>query len=219
MLLPFVLIVSCFLSFSNGAENCPLFGPLFPKPLSLAASATMQAAFKNLTTTFTNRDADNSTGALTNSYSLEIFSASDPTPIFQYSHTASNLADINTEGGVSQVDGDTVFRIGSLTKIFTIFTFLVEDGDAHFSSPITKFIPELATIAQNTSGNAITRVPWEDITIGELASHLVSDADWIIIKAHISILPNAATTDLLPLRLESQQTVSRIYPTAFKFRH
>jgi CubicO group peptidase (beta-lactamase class C family) len=74
------------------------------------------------------------------------------------------------------VDADTVYRIGSLTKIFTVFTFLLEAGDVHFNSPVTNYVPELAALAKNTSGNAITRIAWEDITIGELASHMAGIA-------------------------------------------
>jgi CubicO group peptidase (beta-lactamase class C family) len=175
MFFPTLLVLAGFLSLSHGATNCPLMGPIFPKPQNLSMSASMQAAVQNLTATFAQRDADNSTGALTNSYSIQVFSASDPTPLFQHYHTAPNLPSFNSTG-VTQVDADTIFRIGSLTKIFTIYTFLAEAGDVHFNSPITDFVPELAALAKNTSGNAITRVAWEDITIGELASHMAGIA-------------------------------------------
>jgi len=74
------------------------------------------------------------------------------------------------------VDADTVYRIGSLTKIFTVYTFLAEAGDIHFNSPITNYVPELAALVQNNSANAINRVAWEDITVGELASHMAGIA-------------------------------------------
>jgi hypothetical protein len=170
-----VFVLACFLSLSHGATNYYLMGSIFPKPRNLSTSATMQAAIQNLTAVFTARDADNSTGSYTNPYSVQVFSASDSTPLFQHYHTAPNLASFNSTG-VTQVDADTVYRIGSLTKIFTVFTFLLEAGDVHFNSPVTNYVPELAALAKNTSGNAITRIAWEDITIGELASHMAGIA-------------------------------------------
>lgn len=146
-------------------------GPTFPEPQSLSKSAVLQDAVKNLTALFNAIDGDNSTGTYDNSYSIQVFSASDSTTIFQHSHTAQNLTNQNTTG-VTKVDANTVFRIGSPTKVFSVYAFLIEAGDAHFNDPITKFVPELAALAANQTGNALTKVAWDDITIGELASHM-----------------------------------------------
>jgi CubicO group peptidase (beta-lactamase class C family) len=172
-----VFVLACIFSPSHGATNCPLEGPIFPKPQNLSTSATIQAAIKDLTAVFAARDADNSTGGYTNSYSVQVFSTGDTgsTPLFEHYHTAPNLASFNSTG-VTQVDADTVYRMGSLTKVFTVYTFLVEAGDIHFNSPITNYVPELAALVNNRSANAIKRVAWEDITIGELASHMAGIA-------------------------------------------
>jgi len=172
-----VFALACLFSSSHGATNCPLYGPIFPKPQNLSSSTTIQTAIQNLTAVFAARDADNSTGGFTNSYSVQVFSTSDTgtTPLFQHYHTAQNLASFNSTG-VTQVDADSVYRIGSLTKIFTVYTFLAEAGDIHFNSPVTDYVPELAALVKNTSANAIKRVGWEDITIGELASHMAGIA-------------------------------------------
>lgn len=172
-----VFFLACIFSTSHGATNCPLEGPIFPKPQNLSTSATIKAAIKDLTAVFAARDADNATGGYTNSYSVQVFSTSDTgsTPLFQHYHTAPNLASFNSTG-VTQVDADTVYRVGSVTKIFTVYTFLVEAGDIHFNSPITDYVPELAALVNNRSANAIKRVAWEDITIGDLASHMAGIA-------------------------------------------
>jgi len=177
MFFPLVFILACLFSTSRGATNCPLYGPIFPKPQNLSSSAPIQAAIQNLTAVFAARDADNSTGGFTNSYSVQVFSTSDTgtTPLFQHYHTAQNLSSLNSTG-VTQIDADTVYRIGSLTKIFTVYTFLAEAGDIHFNSPITDYVPELAALVKNTTANAIKRVAWENITIGELASHMAGIA-------------------------------------------
>jgi CubicO group peptidase (beta-lactamase class C family) len=172
-----VFVLACIFPPSHGATNCPLEGPIFPKPQNLSTSATIQAAIKDLTSVFKARDADNSTGGYTNSYSVQVFSTSDTgsTPLFEHYHTAPNLASFNSTG-VPQVDADTVYRMGSLTKVFTVYTFLVEAGDIHFNSPITNYVPELAALVRSSSANPIKRVAWEDITVGELASHMAGIA-------------------------------------------
>lgn len=159
--------------FSNAASNCPLLGPVFPKPQNLASSSIMQDAFKNFTSILSG--IDSAAEGRQNSYSLEIFSAIDAKSVFTYYHTAANLASFNSTG-VKKADGNSVYRIGSLTKLFTMYTFLIEAGDLHFNAPITDYVPELKEIAANKSGDATTRVSWDDITIGALASHMAGIA-------------------------------------------
>jgi hypothetical protein len=63
-----------------------------------------------------------------------------------------------------------------------MYAFLLEAGYQYFSHPITEFVPELAAPATWQSGNAIINVAWEDVTIGDLASHLAgiaSDCEYI----------------------------------------
>jgi CubicO group peptidase (beta-lactamase class C family) len=160
-----------WISVTNGATNCPLQGPTFPKPQHLSTSAVLQAAIQNLTTTFTQLDKDNTTGTWNNSYSIQVWSTTNSTPLFHHSHTAHNLLDTRV-GGVKTVDFNTVFRIGSPTKVFAVYAFLIAAGDIYFNDPITKYVPELAALVANQSGNALTKVAWGDITIGELASHM-----------------------------------------------
>jgi CubicO group peptidase (beta-lactamase class C family) len=133
----------------------------------------MKAAIANLTDTFTARDADNSTGAYSTSYSIEVWSASDVggTPLFSWHHTAPNLTTLNTTG-VRKVDQNTVYRLGSLTKIFTIYTWLVQDGDTRWNEPITKYVPELAAVADRAKNDPVGNVDWEEVTIGALASQM-----------------------------------------------
>ncbi|KAH8905807.1 beta-lactamase/transpeptidase-like protein [Coniochaeta sp. PMI_546] len=169
-------IAALLLPLSLGAPNCPPLGPVFPKPSSqaLLSSPSIKAAIANLTATFTARDADNSTGSYSTSYSIEVWSASDAAgePIFSWYHTAPNLTNTWNTTGVRKVDKNTVYRLGSLTKIFTIYTWLVQDGDTRWNEPITKYIPELAAVADKAKNDPVGNVDWGEVTIGALASQM-----------------------------------------------
>jgi CubicO group peptidase (beta-lactamase class C family) len=136
----------------------------------------VQATIQNLTSTFS--EIDSYYGA-NNSHSIQVFTGSGI--LCEHYHTAPSLSSLNSSG-VKQVDAHTVYRIGSLTKIFTMYAFLLEAGYQYFSHPITDFVPELAALASWQSGNAITNIAWGDVTIGDLASHLAgiaSDCEYI----------------------------------------
>ncbi|KAI0515076.1 beta-lactamase/transpeptidase-like protein [Xylaria bambusicola] len=155
--------------------NCPLYGLGYPKPTNLLASQGIKGAASALDSVFPQFiDNANGTGSARFSYSVEVFSASeDNAPLWSHYWTAKNLAMMNTTG-VKKIDGDTVYRIGSLTKVFTMLTFLAEVGDSVWNDPIAKYIPEVADMAANSSGSShsLTTPDWGSITIGSLASQI-----------------------------------------------
>ncbi|TPX16053.1 uncharacterized protein E0L32_000387 [Thyridium curvatum] len=155
-----------------GAPNCPLQGPVFPRPVNPSTDPTLQDAFRNLTATFTQRDQDNSTGADSMTYSVEVFSVADDKPIWSWYHTAPTLPSNTT--GVKKADGDTVYRLGSLTKVFSIYTWLAEVGDAHFNEPVSKYVPEVAALAAaaDAKKDPVNNVDWNSVTIGSIAAQL-----------------------------------------------
>ncbi|TVY73483.1 Beta-lactamase-like protein sdnR [Lachnellula suecica] len=150
--------------------------PDFLAPKNLCSSAAIQAAITNLTqvlseTLSTGKTAYGPFDATNSSYALEIFSNHDPNLIFSNYSNGQYLA--NSPTGVKNIDTNTIFRIGSLTKLLTVYTFLVNAGDIKFNDPVTKYIPELAAAAAaslNATQNPIDTVDWNDITLGELAS-------------------------------------------------
>jgi CubicO group peptidase (beta-lactamase class C family) len=78
--------------------------------------------------------------------------------------------------GVATADSNTIYRIASISKLLTVYTYLITAGDSSFNDPITKYVPELAqyahTAANVLSTDDIDTLDWKDITIGSLASHL-----------------------------------------------
>ncbi|KAL8347517.1 hypothetical protein RB601_003071 [Gaeumannomyces tritici] len=169
-------LAALLLGLASGAPlNCPIHGPAYPKPRRLAEWPTMQAAFQTLSDKFSEQAAGS--GGTDTSFSVELWAADDPSDkaSFSFHHTARNMANINSTG-VKKVDGDTVYRIGSLTKIYTIFTWLVEAGDRHWRQPIIELVPELAEIAASNGDRVETdpvmTVNWKEITVGDLAGQL-----------------------------------------------
>ncbi|KAK8041068.1 beta-lactamase/transpeptidase-like protein [Apiospora phragmitis] len=153
--------------------DCPFPGPAFPKPTKLASSEAFKSVLANLTDTFKARDEDPTNNPNGTSWSVQVFSVSDNntnSPLWEYYHSAPTLATSNT-GGVKEVDGDTIYRLGSLTKIFTILTFLIEAGDGYWNTAITNFVPELALLGDKYQYDPVMNVDWASITLGELASH------------------------------------------------
>ncbi|KAH6660992.1 beta-lactamase family protein-like protein [Truncatella angustata] len=151
-------------------NNCPLDGPVFPKPTELSTMPIIKQAVANLTQYFAQWNANYSATAGF-SYSIQVFSAHESDPLFSLSHTSPKLGNI-THPGVKTVDENTVFRLGSLTKVFTIYNLLLNAGDEIWNSPITKYVPELAAIANRSSDDPVAYTAWDEVTIGALATQM-----------------------------------------------
>lgn len=57
--------------------------------------------------------------------------------------------------------------MGSISKLMTIYLWLVEVGDVRWNEPVSKHLPELLTY-KGDSWNDITP-DWSAITLGDLA--------------------------------------------------
>lgn len=158
------VVLGCIVSLVGASPTCPLDGPVFPKPRLLSQSDAIKAAVANLTSTFANITA----GAQNYSLSVQVFSADEEEPLFSVSHTAPNLPPNTT--GVRRVDENTVFRLGSLTKIFTIYAFLINAGEKYWHEPVTNYIPELQAVANQS--DPVSDIDWNDITLGGLATQM-----------------------------------------------
>ncbi|KAF3066495.1 putative beta-lactamase-like 1 [Daldinia childiae] len=158
-------VVCSIVSITAASPTCPIDGPAFPKPLQPSKSEAIKAAVATLKDVFANVTAK----AQNYSISVQVFSANEPEPLFSLSHTAPNLAHQKSTG-VKKVDENTVFRLGSLTKIYTIYSFLINAGDKLWNEPITKYVPELQALANRS--DPVNYVAWDELTLGGLASQL-----------------------------------------------
>jgi CubicO group peptidase (beta-lactamase class C family) len=166
---PFALLLSAAIAQVDEIpiQPCPLLGPAFPKPTNVAKAQSIIDAAKNITDAIAEALSSGSTDNESTAFSITAFSTSDSdnAPFFMLHHTPSSIA-----LGVANVTGDSVYRIGSVSKVLTVYILLVANGYTNWLSPITDFIPELR--ADSISGNATGPSFWEEVTIEALASHL-----------------------------------------------
>ncbi|KAK9771000.1 putative Beta-lactamase/transpeptidase-like protein [Seiridium cardinale] len=106
-------------------------------------------------------------------FSVDVYSLHSEESLFTYHYTPELLSSLGTSG-VSVVDSNSVFRIGSVSKLWTVFLYLIEAGDDSWNRPITEFVPELAAITERnpSSEDQVDNVSWESITVGALASQM-----------------------------------------------
>jgi CubicO group peptidase (beta-lactamase class C family) len=100
----------------------------------------------------------------TTSFSVEVTSQIDTL----WTHYHSALKHNETRPGDTNVDGNSQYRIASITKTFTVLAVLYQHSAGNISSlddPVNKYISEL-------TGPDRGKLPWKDITIRAMASQL-----------------------------------------------
>ena len=165
----------------NNTKSCSLLGPVFSQPQKLSTDPQMIAAGDQFSMTLgLLQQQDVMTtgyGQLDfkgTSFSIQLFSLHEQEPLSQYHYTAPAAS--NSTFGTRVVDQDTIYRIGSSTKLLTVWLFIIEAGDGVLRDPVTKYVPELLDNASmQCSGSSMdntTCTMWSDVTIGDLASHM-----------------------------------------------
>ena len=181
-ILPFVTILWCISPLGYAADQptyqpCPLLRAYYPELALSTSSDAVKALSDDFTVVFddlVHKGKSDDFGIVTpntTSFSVVLFSKADDgtgDPIlYSYHHTAS------TAGTSASVTSDTVFALGSLTQLFTIYTWLTQLGPETWEDPITKFLPELVDV----SGPTVEfTVDWNEVTIGALAGHMAGIA-------------------------------------------
>lgn len=150
--------------------NCPLQGQTFPAPRHPANSSALQAFSASLDN-YVQASFPDGVDSQNTSFSIEVFTGSSSDLLIDYHYSASALESSLTGGSLNK---NTIYRIGSCTKLFSAYAWLIESGFSHFEDPITKYVPELEAIASasNTEDTSLDDFSWSDITIGALLSHL-----------------------------------------------
>ncbi|KKP00490.1 hypothetical protein THAR02_07403 [Trichoderma harzianum] len=164
-----LLAAATIVAAGSQLNDCVLAGPRWPQPLHLSGSQRLLSAitdFERLLTDETLNLKPNDTA-----WGVALFSTKENRTLYEHYYTPP------IDVGVKEVNGDSIFRIGSVSKVFSVWAFLIEAGDRYFNDPVTKYVPELANLSfpyNSSQGHRlyddIDHVRWEDVTLGELAS-------------------------------------------------
>ncbi|KAL4942366.1 hypothetical protein BDV06DRAFT_192265 [Aspergillus oleicola] len=156
-------------------------GPIYPAPRDLSSrNSLVAAAFNNLTRAFDSSFRGHSNTTLSElsdlTFSVGLFSTRDAgAETLQYHHAAPEIA--NSTLGMRKPDGDSIYRIASVSKLFTVYAGLIELHPEDWERPLSQIFPELVQpddldIASNTQ--------WDYITPWSLASQLGGVAQYAI---------------------------------------
>ncbi|TRX88884.1 hypothetical protein FHL15_010227 [Xylaria flabelliformis] len=166
----FIIILLAICSHISGAQEskqiCPLKGSQFPAPSGLGS----ENLFRNATGKIEQSIRASLTAAPYNetTFSIGMFSTMDDELLYEFHHTDPTVA--TSEIGTNEVDADSIYRIASITKILTVYQWLIADGDRKFNSPISDFIPQLLQYENGQDDYPAPR--WDEITVNDLAMFL-----------------------------------------------
>lgn len=174
MKLPFqILSISTILTildiqYASATTSTSFLGPAFPPPQNVTSA--LATTVKDLASNLTKALNAGSTiyGNFTpQSQAVSVLAQSiyEDKPFFSYNYNSSLIP-----SNVSLTDR-SIYRIGSISKLFTVYTLLVQSGFQHFDDLVVDHVPELKQWANKSSTDPAT-VKWEEVTIGSLAGQL-----------------------------------------------
>lgn len=151
----------------NPSEECPLLGPTFSNDFDLSQSAEFIKAKEAFPSVI---EGLIKAGKVSNttSFVIDVYSTRTNTSLYTYTNKAVNPR-VNETYTAGKLDDETIFRIGSVSKLFTVYAILVAGGGlTALDVPVTRYLPELVKEGEI---NPLKNVKWEDVTIGALATH------------------------------------------------
>ncbi|KFG84826.1 putative penicillin-binding protein [Metarhizium anisopliae] len=199
-----MLLYLCFFSLSGltsatAAFDQKVLGQTYPFPENLGSAHAVRTASSYISHELQNAlntglSKFGNITAKTNSLSSTMISAQDSQPFLDFHYSAANL---NVSGGsTNRVTGNSVYRIGSISKLFTVYSLLLNGGEKIWDMPVTNYLPELRkAVSQRGANSAIDHVQWDQVTIGALASQLAG------IGRDGRVLYNEATTEFFDVLL------------------
>jgi CubicO group peptidase (beta-lactamase class C family) len=154
------LLLSCaFAALTSAASYCPFLGPVFPAPRFLSTNSAFQSSIASLRDSLTHafETGKSSHGPVEPNitYSIQVFSINEEQPLLDLHSRGNDLV------GNKTLNGDSIYRIASVTKFITVYMLLIVGGDKVMSEPVTKYLPELAI-----------RGYYDDMTVGSLAGYV-----------------------------------------------
>ncbi|RAK81929.1 serine hydrolase domain-containing protein [Aspergillus fijiensis CBS 313.89] len=152
-------------------------GPIYPAPVDLSSSHShVRAVWENLTTTiddYLKHPSKNGSTTLLGieniTFSAGLFSVHDPeAKKLQYHWTSPEIAE--STNGTRKVDGDSIFRIASVSKLFTTYAGMLSLAEGQWDLPLSKIYPGFAKYAAEAIDAPAWSINWDEITPWALAS-------------------------------------------------
>jgi len=140
-------------------SNCPPLGPVLPAPQLLSKD---QLVLK--TATMIEQGLKELTSYNHSAVSIAAQSIHEDAPFFEYHYTPPTV----NPKGMKKVTHDTIYRLGSVSKVFTVLAIL--QLGLPLSDPVTKYVPELLDLG--SQNNAVTSFDWRNITLDAMTSQL-----------------------------------------------
>lgn len=143
---------------------CPIVGAVLPPPVNPGSHPAVDKAISHLQSFL-----ETTTSKLNvSSVSVAIKSIHEDKKLLDFHSTPPTL----DSRGVKTVDGKSIYRVGSISKIFPVLAVLKLDG-VSLDDKITKYLPELrGLVNQQPVRDSLTEVEWDEITLGALGAHI-----------------------------------------------
>lgn len=162
------------------ASSADYLGPTYPAPIDLTSRHSLvPAAWKNLTSTFDsylkhhvkNKNTIALKGVENITFSAGLFSIHDPgVENLQYHYTSPEIA--NATNGTQNVDGDSIYRIASASKLFTVYAGMLALTEEEWNRPLSEINKAFTEVARQGDKDPIWHVQWDKITPWALASQI-----------------------------------------------
>ncbi|EGX96507.1 beta-lactamase, putative [Cordyceps militaris CM01] len=144
------------------AKACPPLGRVLPAPRNPSQNGAVREAIIKLTS---HLDETLSSKMTTSGISIAVKSAHEGKLLFNYHHTPPVLSGI----GTSAIDEYTIYRVGSVSKMIPALSAL-QSSEVDMHASVLKHLPALDKTSE--ARDSIHRIPWEDISVSDLAAHL-----------------------------------------------
>lgn len=148
----------------QSSPYCHFLGPVFPTPGNYSAAPPVQQALKQLNSSLSDLISDGTYDGLESVVSVLVFDEQER--LLNFSYAPPGMRQYLTSG---TLDENTLFRIGSISKVLAVYALLAEVGFDRMYDPVTRWVPELAV---GCHGNTSRGFGWDDITVGSLTNHL-----------------------------------------------
>lgn len=142
-------------------EDCPNSGPAFSSDFNIAETDAFKDAIVAMPEQIEALIAAGQVSSNITTFSIDVFSTATNESVYSYHHAAPTLNGTLTAG---KLDDESIYRIGSVSKLFTAYAILNTADIAVFEHPVTQYLPELA------GNKGPGKIIWEDVTVGALAS-------------------------------------------------